>query len=105
SRGAPGFFAPGWICLSRKAPRQSTTAARSRSPCSFDVLYLFAQFFDLRLDLQGQSGNRQGLAFHAGRFGKHGVGFAMHFLQKKIELLAELARTVQQLCELLEVAA
>src|SRR5216683_5722109 len=104
-RAVPGCAAPESIFPILTAPIRSTAAAQSLSPCSFDVLYLLPQFFDLRLDLPRQAGDGQRLAFHAGRFGEHGVGLAMHLLQKKIQLLAELAGAVQQLGELLEVAA
>src|SRR5260370_40490693 len=96
-----GSAAPESIFPNPTAPTRSTPAAQSPSPCSFDVLHLLPQFFNLRLDFQRQAGNGQRFAFHAGRFGEHGVSFAMHLLQKKIELLAELAGTVQQLGELL----
>src|SRR5260370_28932833 len=86
------------------APTRSTAAARSQSPSSFDVLHLLPQFFDLRLDFQRHSSNRQRFAFHAGRLREHGVGLAMHFLQQKIQFLPELAGSVQQLGELLQVA-
>src|SRR6266446_7007557 len=103
-REVPGCAAPESIFPNPTAPTRSTPAAQSLSPCSFDVLNLLPQFFDLRLDLQRQAGDGQRLAFHAGRFGEHGVGLAMHLLQKKIQLLPLLARTVQQLGELLQVA-
>src|SRR5260370_13787062 len=104
SRAAPGFAAPKSIFPSPTAPTRSTPAAQSLSPCSFDVLYLLSQFLDLRLDLQRQSRDCQRLAFDAGRFGQHGIGLAMHFLQKKIQLLTQLSGSVQQLGELLQVA-
>src|SRR5260370_39078695 len=93
-RAVQGCAAPESIFTLPTAPIRSITAAQSLSRCSFDVLYLLPQFFDLRLDLQRQAGDGQGLAFHAGRFGEHGVGPAMHLLQKKIQLLPQLARTV-----------
>ena len=74
-------------------------------PRSFDVLHLLAQFFDLRFYFQRQAGDGQRFTFDARRLRKHGVGFAMHFLQQKIEFLAEFAGTIEQLGELLEVAA
>src|SRR2546426_12712508 len=103
-REVPGFAAPKWISPIPTAPTRSTPAARSQSPCSFDVLHLLPQLFDLRLDFERYSGDRQGFAFHAGGLREHGVGFAMHLLQKKIQLLPQLAGTVQQLGELLQVA-
>src|SRR5438552_13759551 len=65
-----------------------------RVPHSFDVLYLFAQFFNLRFDLQPNSSDRERFALHSGRFRQHGVRFTVHFLQQKIQLLAEFARAV-----------
>src|SRR6266404_9552436 len=105
SRAVPGFAAPKSIFPILTAPTRSTPAAQSLSPCSFDVLYLLPQFLDLRLDLQRQAGDGQRLAFHAGRFGEHGVGLAMHLLQKKIQFLSQLPGAVQQLGELLQVAS
>ena len=61
-----------------------------------------AQFLDLRLDFERHPCNRQRFAFHAGRLGEHGVGLAMHLLQKKIQFLSQLAGSVQQLGELLQ---
>src|ERR1700730_1011839 len=104
SLAAPGFSAPESICPILKAPTQSTPAARSLCPCSFEVLDLLPQFFDLGLDFQRQAGDRQGFVFHAGRLGQHRVRFAMHFLQKKIQLLSQLTCTVQQSFKLLKVA-
>src|SRR5258708_5912424 len=101
---APGFAALMWIFPIPTAPTRSTPAARSQSACSFDVLHLLARFFDLRLDFQRYSGDRQRFAFHAGRLGEHGVGFAMHLLQKKIQLLPQLPGPVQELGELLQMA-
>src|SRR5205807_10394096 len=85
------------------APTRSTPVARSQSAWSFYVLHLLAQFLDLRFDFQRHSRDRQRFAFHAGRLGKHGVGFAMHLLQKKIEFLSQLSGSIQQLGELLQV--
>src|SRR6266403_2371401 len=104
-RAAPKFAGPKSISPIPTAPIRSTPTARSQSPCSFDVLYLLSQFFDLRLDFQRYSGDRQGLAFHAGRFREHGIGLAMHLLQKKIQFLSQLSGAVQQLGELLQVAS
>src|SRR3979490_1550522 len=103
-RAAPGFAAPKSISPIPTVPTRSTPAAQSLSPCSFDVLYLLPQFLDLRLDLQRQARDCQRLAFDAGRFGQHRIRLAMHFLQKKIQLLPQLARTVKQFPELLQVA-
>src|SRR6267154_6477429 len=103
-REAPKYVAPKSISPIPKAPTQSTAAARSQSASSFDVLHLLPQFFDLRLDFQRHSGNRQRFAFHARRLRQHGVGFAMHLLQKKIQFLSELTRSIEQFGELLQVA-
>src|SRR5260370_23255713 len=89
-RAAPGFAALMWIFPIPTAPTRSTAAARSQSACSFDVLHLLPQFFDLRLDFERHSGNRQRFAFHARRLGEHGVSLAMHLLQKKIPFLPQL---------------
>src|SRR6266403_1720206 len=102
-RAVPGFAAPESISPIPTAQTRSTPAARSQSACSFDVLHLFAQFFDLRLDFKRHSRNRQRFAFHAGRLREHGVGLAMHLLQKKIQFLPQLAGSVQQFGELLQV--
>src|SRR6266851_8816611 len=104
-RAAPGFAAPKSIFPIPTAPTRSTPAAQSLSPCSFDVLYLLPQFFDLRLDLQRQARDCQRIAFHAGRLGQHGIRLAMHFLEKKIQLLPQFASTVKQFPELLQVTS
>src|SRR5260370_18010472 len=103
SRAVPGFAPPKSIFPILTAPKRSTPAAQSLSPCSFDVLYLLPQFLDLRLNLQRQARDCQRLAFHTGRLGQHGIRLAMHFLQKKIQLLPQLARAVKQFPELLQV--
>src|SRR6266478_3814707 len=92
-REAPEYAAPKSISPIPTAPTRSTKAARSQSASSFDVLHLLPQFFDLRFD------------FHAGGLREHGVGFAMHFLQQKIQLLPQLPSPVEQLRELLQVAS
>src|SRR5258708_35709187 len=94
-RAVPGCAALKSIFPIPTAPIRSTPAAQAQSACSFDVLHLLAQFFDLRLDFERHSGDRQRFTFHAGRLGEHGVGLAMHLLQKKIQLLARLADSVQ----------
>src|ERR1700739_5034888 len=78
-------------------PKRSTPAARPQSRRSFDVLHLLAEFFDFRFDFESQSGDSEGFAFYSGSFGKQGVGLAMHLLQKEIQFLAQLTRSVQQL--------
>src|SRR5712664_1850047 len=103
-RATPEFAAPESIFPIPTVRTRSTPAARSQSPCSFDVLHLLPQFFDLRLDFQRHSGDRQRFAFDARRLRKHGVGFAVHLLQKKIQFLSELTRSIEQFGELLQVA-
>src|SRR5260370_17680778 len=103
-RAAPGFSAPKSIFPIPTAPTRSTPAARSHTPCSFDVLHLLPQFFDLRLDFQRYSGDRQRFALHARRLGEHDVGLAMHFLPKKTHLLPHFSGAVQQFAELLHMA-
>src|SRR6266446_4794638 len=100
-REAPEYAPPKSIFPIPTAPTRSIAAARSQSRCSFDVLHLLPQFFDLRLDFQRDSSDCQCFAFHAGRLREHGVGLAMHLLQQKIQFLAELSGAVQQLGELL----
>src|ERR1700732_928543 len=102
-RADPECAAPKSISPIPTVPTRSTAAARSQSPCSFDVLHLLPQFFDLRLDLQRYSGDRQRFAFHARRFREHGVGLAMHLLQEKIQFLSQFTSPVQQFGELLQV--
>src|SRR5258708_39225256 len=104
-RAIPGFAAPESIFLIPTARTRSTPAAQSLSTCSFDVLYLLPQFFDLRLDLQRQARDCQRFAFHAGRLGQHGIRLAMHFLEKKIQFLTQLPGSVQQFGELLQVTS
>src|ERR1700704_4198573 len=100
------------ICAGPKSISPNPTARKRskpsdcfRVPRSFDVLYVLTQFFNLRLDFKSDSGDRKRLALHAGRLRKHRVRFPMHFLQQKVELLAELPRAIQQFPELLQVAA
>src|SRR6266478_10045269 len=92
----PGCAAPESIFPIPTAPTRSTPAARSQSACSFDVLHLLTQFFDLRLDFERHSRDRQRFAFHAGRLREHSVGLAMHLLQEKIQFLSQLSGSVQQ---------
>src|SRR5215475_14630145 len=94
-----------WICLTPTARKRSKPSEQFPVRYSFDVLYLLPQFFNLRLDLQPQSRDGQRFALDTWCFGKHRVRFAMHFLQEKIEFLAELPRPVQQLSKLMQVAA
>src|SRR5882757_2875262 len=104
SPAAPELSVPALICRSPTARKKSAPAARFASSRSFDVLDLFTQFFDLRFDFQRQPSNGQCFALHARRLRKHGVGFAMHFLQQEIQFFAEFPRAVEQLRELLQVA-
>src|SRR5579859_5087649 len=99
-------------CAGPKSISPNPTARKRSKPSdcflvrrSFDVLYLLAQFFNLRFDFEANSRNRERFAFHSGRFRKHGVRLAMHLLQQEIQLLAELARAVKQFPKLLQVAA
>src|ERR1700749_2861374 len=105
SPAIPGSSGPAWIFPSPTGRTRSKSAAHFRTRWSFDVLHLFAQFFNLGADFQRQRGDGEGFAFHSRRFGKHRVGFAMHFLEQEIELLAEFAGAVEQLCKLLQMAA
>src|SRR6267378_628804 len=102
-RATPEFAAPESIFPIPTVPTRSTPAARSQSPCSFDVLHLLPQLLDLRLDFERHSGDRQRFVFDAGRLGEHGVGFAMHLLQKKIQFLSQLACAIEKLGKLLQV--
>src|SRR5579862_8970250 len=99
------IVAPAWTFPSPTGRTRSAAAGPAASHRSFDVLYLFPQFFDLRFNFQSDSGDGQRFTFHARGLGKHGVGFAMHFLQQEIEFLTKLAGAIQQLAELLQVAA
>src|SRR5260370_28465686 len=89
------FAAPTSISPIPKAPTRQTAAARSESPCSFDVLHLLAEFFNLRFDFERDTGDGQSFTLDAGRLGEHGVGFAMHLLQKKMKFLSQLADSIQ----------
>src|SRR5580704_6378178 len=97
--------APAWTFPSPTGRTRSKSAAQSRTRLSFDVLHLFAQFFDLGAYLQRQRGDGERFAFHSRRLGEHRVRFAMHFLEQEIEFFPELARSVEQFCELLQMAA
>src|SRR5271166_3148990 len=88
SPAVPKFSAPASIFPIPTGLKRSTPSAQSLSPCSFDVLHLLPEFFDVGLDLQREPHNGQRFRFHARSFREHGVGFAVHLLQKKIELLA-----------------
>src|SRR5580658_3703900 len=101
----PVSSAPAWTSPSPTGRTRSKSAAQSRTRWSFDVLHLFAQFFNLRADFQRQRGDGERFAFHSRRFREHRVRFAMHFLEQEIELLAELACAIEQFRELLQMAA
>src|SRR5579871_2968713 len=90
-RAIPESSAPASIFPSPTGRIRSKSAAQSRTRWSFDVLHLFAQFFNLGADFQRQRGDAERFAFHSRRFREHRVRFAMHFLEQKIELLAEFA--------------
>src|SRR5580698_6723059 len=95
SPAIPESSGPAWISPSPTDPTRSKSTAHFRTRWSFDVLHLFAQFFNLGADFQRQRGDRQCFVFHARRFGEHGVRLAMHFLEQEIELLAEFAGAVK----------
>src|SRR5208337_410265 len=90
-RAAPESSEPRSIFRSPRAPTRSTPAAKPFLARSFDVLHLFPQFFDFGFDFERKAGNRQRFALHAGCFRKHGIGFAVHFLEQKIKFFAEFA--------------
>src|ERR1700676_3608635 len=77
-------------------PKQSTPAAQSLYSRSFDVLHVLAQLFNLRFDFQREPRDFQGFALDAGSFREQRVGFALHFLEKKIQLFSKLSRAIQQ---------
>src|ERR1700742_1729622 len=101
----PESSGPAWTFPSPTDRTRSKSAAHFRTRWSFDVLHLFAQFFNLRADFQRQRGDGERFVLHARRFREHGVRFAMHFLEQEIELLAEFAGAVEQFAELLQMAA
>src|SRR5579862_4705448 len=103
-RAIPESFAPAWTFPSPMGRRRSKSAAQSRTRWSFDVLHLFAQFFNLSADFQRQPRDAERFAFDPWRFREHRVRFAMHFLEQEIELLAEFAGAIEQLRKLLQVA-
>src|SRR5882724_1762730 len=106
-RAVREFSGRAWTFPSRTDPKRSVRAGRVWCSYrrSFDVLYLLAQFFDLRFDFERQAGNGQRFAFDTGRLGKHGVGLAMHFLQQEVEFFSEFSGTLEQFGELLQMAA
>src|SRR5579871_3972237 len=101
-RAIPGSFAPAWIFPSPTGRIRSKSAAHFRTRWSFDVLHLFAQFFNLGADFQRQRRDGERFAFHSRRFGEHRIRFTMHFLEQEIELLAEFAGAIEQFRELLQ---
>src|ERR1700722_595532 len=104
SPAIPESSGPAWIFPSPTGRTRSKSAAHFRTRWSFDVLHLFAQFFNLGADFERQRGDGERFAFHSRRLGEHRVRFAMHFLEQEIEFLAELAGAVEQFCKLLQVA-
>src|ERR1700744_6213487 len=94
SRAIPESSGPAWIFPSPTGRTRSKSAAPFRTRWSFDVLPLFAQFFNLGTDFQRQRGNGERFAFHSRRFREHRVRLAMHFLEQEIKFLAEFAGTV-----------
>src|ERR1700759_4071612 len=105
SPAIPVSFGPASISQSPKGPTRSKSTAHFRTRWSFDVLHLFAQFFNLGADFQRQRGDGERFALPSRRFREHRVGLAMHFLKQEIELLAELAGAVEQFGELRQVTA
>src|SRR6202030_1065956 len=101
-REAPKSFPQAWTSRSQTAPTRSVPAAGQRS---FDVLNLLAQLFDLGLDFEREPRDFEPFRFVAWSLREKRVRFALHFLQKKIELLADVARIGEQRFELLHVAA
>src|SRR6266404_3753784 len=104
-RASARSAAPKSISPTPTVRKRSTPSDCFPCPRSFDVLYLLPQFFDFRFDFEADSGNGERLAFHTRSFRKHRVRFAMHFLQQKIQLLAQFARAIQQFSKLQQVAA
>src|SRR5580693_2028050 len=96
--------APAWTFPSPTGRTRSKSAAQSRTRWSFDVLHLFAQFFNLSADFQRQPGDAERFAFDPWRFREHRVRFTMHFLEQEIEFLAEFAGAIEQLRKLLQMA-
>src|ERR1700739_3873268 len=96
SPAIPESSGPTWIFPSPTGRTRSKSAAHFRTRWSFDVLHLFAQFFNLGADFERQRRDRQRFILHARRFREHGVRFAMHFLQQEIELFAEFAGAIEQ---------
>src|SRR5277367_390702 len=116
-RAIPGCVEPAWIFPSLTvrrrlipgAPRATTKSLGLRSARvlfrrSFDILYLLSQFFDFRFGFQRDAGNGQRFGFNAGSLGEHGVGFALHFLEQKIQFLSDFAAAIEQRGELPQVA-
>src|SRR5579863_5241227 len=103
-RAIPESFAPAWTFPSPMGRRRSKSAAQSRTRWSFDVLHLFAQFFNLSADFQRQPGDAERFAFDPRRFREHRVRFAMHFLKQEVELLAEFAGAIEEFRKLLQMA-
>src|SRR5579863_7382175 len=104
-RAIPVSFAPAWIFPSPTGRRRSKSAAHFRTRWSFDVLHLFAQFFNLTANFQRHPVNPERFVLDPGCFREHRVRFAMHFLKQEIELLAEFASAIQKFRKLLQVAA
>jgi hypothetical protein len=71
---------------------------------SSDVLHLLADFFDLAFDSKRKLGDFQAFVFVAGGFRKQRVGLALHFLEQKVEFLADVGRSGEQRFELADVA-
>src|SRR5208282_2797513 len=104
-RATPKFSARASIFPNPRDLKRSAPAGQACSPCSFDVLYLLPQFFDLGFNFEREPGDSERFTLDPGCFRQQRVRFAVHLLQEKIELLSHLAGAVQKFSELLEMAA
>ena len=68
-------------------------------------LNLFANFFDFRLNLQAQVGYCQRIFPQGRSLRQQGVCLALHLLQQKIQLLAQLTASFDEFTELRDVTA
>ncbi len=67
---------------------------------SLQVLHLLAELFDDHLHLDGMQGLRR-----RGGFGGQGVGFAIHFLEQKVETATDLSSALELMIKLLDMGA
>src|SRR5207249_684398 len=84
-------------------PRPVLRLAALSSPAvisSFNILHLFAKFLNFSLDRERRIFDR-----NLSRFSQHRVGFAIEFLQKKVETFADFAINFQRRAKLFDVAA